>query len=71
MNMQDDLAESWKFFKQMWNNYKIASGSVEKSAEKRAATLKVIMGKDCFRVLQNLNPSAEDLAIAQQELSMH
>ena len=55
MKMQGNLAKNWDFFKQMWFNYEIASGLIEKSAEVRKATLKVVMGQECFRVLQQLN----------------
>ena len=43
----------------MWSNYEIALGLIEKSAEVRKATLKVVMGQECFRVLQQLNLTDE------------
>ena len=46
--MQGNLAENWKFFKQMWNNYEIASGLDTKTDEVRKATLQVVMGQECF-----------------------
>ena len=39
----------------MWSNYEIASGLDNKTNEVRAATLKVLMGQKCFRVLQSFN----------------
>ena len=62
MCMQGNLAENWKFFKQMWNNYEIASGLDTKTDEVRKATLQVVMGQECFRVLQNLNLPQAQLA---------
>ena len=62
MCMQGNLAENWKFFKQMWNNYEIASGLDTKTDEVRKATLQVVMGQECFCVLQNLNLTQAQLA---------
>ena len=62
MSMQGNLAENWKFFKQMWNNYEIASGLDTKTNEVRKATLQVVMEQECFRVIQNLNLTQAQLA---------
>ena len=57
--MQDNLVKNWDFFKKMWSNYEIALGLIKKSAELRKATLKFVMGLECFRVLQRLNLTDE------------
>ena len=62
MCKQGNLAENWRFFKQMWNNYEIASGLDTKTDEVRKATLQVVMGQECFSVLQNLNLTQAQLA---------
>ena len=62
MCMQGNLAENWKFFKQMWNNYEIASGLDTKTDEVRKATLQVVMGQKCSSALQNLNLTQAQLA---------
>ena len=46
----------------MWNNYEIASGLDSKTDEVRKATLQVVMGQECFSVLQNLNLTQAQLA---------
>ena len=48
----------------MWNNYEIASGLDTKPDEVRKATLQVVMGQKCFRVLQNLYLTQAQLALA-------
>ena len=48
MKMQGNLAKNWDSFKQMWSNYEISPGLIEKLAELRKATLKVVMGQECF-----------------------
>ena len=62
MNTQRNLAENGTFFKQMWNNYKKASGLNTKTDEVRKVTLQVVMGLECFHVLQNLNLTQMKLA---------
>jgi len=57
MNMQDDVASNWKFFKDQWQNYEIASSLAQKEAYVRLATLKVVMGRDCYEILQRLPDS--------------
>ena len=54
MTTQGNLAENWKFFKQMWRNYEIASGLAKKQPTVKSATSAVVMGKECFQILQNL-----------------
>ena len=48
----------------MWNNYELASGLDTKPDEVRKGTLQVVMGQKCFRVLQNLNLTQAQLALA-------
>jgi len=48
MNMKGYVASNWKFFKDQWQNYEIASGLAQKPVNVRLATLKVVMGKDCY-----------------------
>ena len=62
MCMQGNLAENWKFFKLMWNNYEIASGLDTKTDEVRKSTFQVVIGQECCSVLQNLNLTQAQLA---------
>ena len=57
LNMTGDVASDWKFFKDRWQNYEIASGLAQKHMNVRLATLKVMMGKDCYEILQRLPDS--------------
>ena len=46
----------------MWNTYEIASGLDTKTGGVRKATLQVVMGQECFSVLQNLSLTQAQLA---------
>ena len=48
-----NVAEKWSYFREQWN-YKIATGLREKDEKIRVATLKGIMGKDCYNIYKRL-----------------
>jgi len=63
MDMKGDVASNWRFFKDQWQNFEIASGLAQKDAHVRLATLKVVMGKECYDVLQRLPDSANHTTV--------
>ena len=44
MEVKGDLLSNWTFFKDQWENYKVAMGLREKSNNVRVATLISVMG---------------------------
>ena len=68
MNMKGDVASNWKFFKDQWQNNDIASGLAQKEANVRLTTLKVVMGKDCYEILQRL-PDSENKTTVEETLT--
>ena len=54
MEVKGDLLSNWAFFKYEWEDYEVATGLREKSKNVRVATLRSVMGRDCFRILKNL-----------------
>ena len=65
MDMKGDVAGNWKFFKDQWRNYEIASGLAQKDADVRLATQNLVMGKDCYNVLRHLPDSANHTTVAE------
>ena len=49
-----NVAENWSYFREQWNDYKIATGLREKDEKIRFATLRGIMGKDCYNIYKRL-----------------
>ena len=49
-----NAAENWSYFREQWNNYEIATGLREKDKKIRVATLRGIMGKDCYNIYKRL-----------------
>ena len=60
INCRGDVAGNWDFFKQQWNDYKIATGLDKRDESIRPATLHTAMGRDCLQIFLNLNLSVED-----------
>ncbi|KAJ8030740.1 hypothetical protein HOLleu_27229 [Holothuria leucospilota] len=60
MDMKGDLPQNWAFFKGQWENYCIATKLNEKEEKIRVATLLSVMGKECFRLFQNLDMPEEN-----------
>ena len=68
MNMKGDVASNWKSFKDQWQNYEIVSSLAQKEANIQLATLKVVMGKDCYEILQRL-PDSENKTTVDETLT--
>ena len=49
-----NVAESWSYFREQWNDYEIATGLREKDEKIRVATLRGIMGEDCYNNYKRL-----------------
>ena len=49
-----NVAENWSYFREQWNDYEIATGLRETDEKIRVATLRGIMGKDCFNIYKRL-----------------
>ena len=48
-----DVASNWKIFTEAFADYSIATELTKKEAEVQAATLKMVMGKDCRQMCKN------------------
>ena len=55
-----NVAENWSYFREQWNNYKIATGLREKDKKIGVATLRKIMGKDCYNIYKRLALEEEE-----------
>ena len=55
-----DVAENWSYFREQWNDYKIATGLREKNKKIRVVTLRGIMGKDCYNIYKRLALEEEE-----------
>ena len=60
MEVKGDLLSNWTFFKDQWEDYEVATGLREKSKNVRVATLRSVMGRDCLRILKNLEITDDD-----------
>ena len=54
LELKGNLAENWKKFKQVWNNYEIASHLKNEADELRTATLLTCIGADALDVYNGL-----------------
>ena len=54
MDMSGDRVANWQFFKASWENYIVATEIDKKDASIQVATLKTLMGKECYEVCDNL-----------------
>ena len=59
--MKRDLANSWKFFKETWTNYKIAAELDTKNEKIRVATLLATIGKEALQIYCHLPMTEEEL----------
>ena len=55
-----NVAENWSYFRDQWNDYEIATGLREKDEKIRVATLRGIMGKDCYNIYKRLALEEEE-----------
>ena len=55
-----NVAENWSYFREQWNDYEIATGLREKDEKIRVATLRGIMGKDCYNIYKRLALEEEE-----------
>ena len=60
VEVKGDLLSNWTFFKDQWENYEVVTGLREKSKNVRIATLISVVGRDCFRILKNLEITDAD-----------
>ena len=68
VEVKSDMAGNWRFFKDQWVNYNIATGLCEKDEKIRVATLLTVMGKDCYQIFTNLNITDENRKKEEQVL---
>ena len=59
LKMSGSLANNWKTFKAMWNNYEIAANLNDKSTEVRTATFLTSIGMDGFQLYESLDFAEE------------
>ena len=59
MEISGDVVANWEHFKDSWNNYIIATKLDKEDKNVIVATLKTIMGKDCYKIFKNL-PLTDD-----------
>ena len=50
IDMKEDLANDWEFFKESWTNYEIATELDTKNENIRVATLLVTIGKEALQI---------------------
>ena len=55
-----NVAKNWSYFREQWNDYKIATNLREKDKKIRVATLRGIMGKDCYNIYKRLALEKEE-----------
>ena len=60
VEVKGDLLSNWTFFKHQWENYEVVTELREKSKNVRVATLISVVGRDCFRILKNLEITDAD-----------
>ena len=60
MNCKDDIPANWAFFREQWENYEVAADLIEKDDAVRSATLKTVMGRECYDVLRHLSMEEGD-----------
>ena len=49
-----NVAENWNYFREQWKDYEVATGLKEKDEKIRVATLRGVMGKDCYNIYKRL-----------------
>ena len=60
MQTSGNASENWTFFKEQWTNYEIATELDQKDQKIRIATLKTVMGKECFQKLKQITLSDDE-----------
>ena len=60
MNCKGDIPANWAFFREQWENYEVAADLIEKDDAVRSATLKTVMGRECYDVLRHLSMEEGD-----------
>jgi hypothetical protein len=60
MNFDDQhaIASNWRMFRKEWEDYEVASELKDRDEKIRVATLRIIMGRDCAAILDNLDLTA-------------
>lgn len=61
MTTEGNASENWKYFKEEWGNYVIASGLDKKEPAVQVATLKCLLGRETTQILNNLGLDADKL----------
>lgn len=54
LDIRGNLATNWRHFKQVWENYEIATGLKDKNNELRVATLLTCLGAEALSVYDGL-----------------
>ena len=60
MDTKGNVAANWKYFKSSWQNYFVALELKKKDPAVQIATLKAVMGKECFQIYEHLPLSDEE-----------
>ena len=60
MDTKGNVAANWKYFKSSWQNYFVALELKKKDPTVQIATLKAVMGKECFQIYEHLPLSDEE-----------
>ena len=60
MDTKGNVATNWKYFKSSWQNYFVALELKKKDPTVQIATLKAVMGKECFQIYEHLPLSDEE-----------
>lgn len=55
---RDNIASNWKMFRKEWEDYEVASELSGKDEKIRVATLRIVMGRECAAILDNLDLTA-------------
>uniref|UniRef100_A0A146L0H7 RNA-directed DNA polymerase n=2 Tax=Lygus hesperus TaxID=30085 RepID=A0A146L0H7_LYGHE len=62
MTTEGNASEHWKYFKEEWENYAIASGLDKKEPSVQVATLKCLLGRGTMQILKNLKLDATKMS---------
>lgn len=52
---RDTISKNWKMFRREWEDYEIASELGAKEERIRVATLRIVLGRECVAILDNLD----------------
>lgn len=59
MSDSTKILDNWLMFRREWEDYEIASELIGKDEKIRVATLRILMGRDCARIVDNLGLSTD------------